>query len=182
MIIQPNNVWVVFCTGASITGRIEELKEHFNGWSNSICVNNAVRDFDSTYWAMLDSYPYTANPDARDRRIITSCSNYERVKRADPNLQIYEKLGETSSNSGIFAVKYAISKGAKKVITCGLDLDDNWKYYDNADNSHQKNIYTKFVRKEFHRWMANCKRRIMSVNADNILGLDFYDTTKGVIL
>ena len=174
---QPNNdTWVVFCTGASIKGRIEELKEHFNGWSNSICVNNAVRDFDSTYWAMLDSHPYEANPNARDRKIITSCANYERVLRADPNLQIYEKCGETTSNSGSFGVIYAISKGAKKVITCGLDLDEDWKYYDDADNSHQNLAYTRFVNKEFHRFLNFNGCRVLSVNKNNTLGLDFYDT------
>lgn len=178
MRLSNSDTWIIYCMGASIKGRIEELIDHFKDCENTIAVNSAVRDFPSTYWALLDSYPYDMNLHIKDRKIITSTANYERVTRNHPDMRIYEKCGETSSNSGHFACRYAYLKGAKTIITCGLDLDDDWKYYNDWDNSHQHINYSRFVRNEFRRWASINRNRvhIMSVNKNNILGLDYYDT------
>lgn len=175
--ITGSNTWIIYCMGDSIKGKVDKIKEHFKDCKNTIAVNKAILYFPSKYWAMLDSQPYEWCPDYRKNNIITSCSNYERVLRADKNLEIYEKCELSASNSGTFAMLYAVSKGAKNIITCGIDMKDGWEYFDNSDNSHQHQNYVQLVRNEFRTYSKQAKKycNIYSLDKDNILDLEFYD-------
>ena len=138
MNLKNKDTWVIFCTGSSIKGRIEELEEHFKDWDNKIAVNSARDYFSSEYWAFLDHIKECAKPSYQDRKIITSSSNREWIYRISNKIPIYAVMGETTTNSGIFAVKYAKEHGAKNIITCGLDLTDSWGHCDGVGTGQGK--------------------------------------------
>jgi hypothetical protein len=130
MTLKNSDTWVIFCMGSSIKGRLEELEEHFKDWDNKIAVNYARDYFSTEYWAFLDHLKDCLKPEYQDRKIITSTSNREWIYRKSSKIPIYGVMGETTTNSGVFAVKYAKEQGAKNIITCGLDLTDGWEYCD----------------------------------------------------
>jgi len=194
--------------GSSIAGRIEELEEHFKDWDNKIAVNHARDYFSSEYWAFLDHLKKCLDPKYQDRKIITSSSNREWIYRKSTKIPIYEVMGETTTNSGVFAVKYAKEHGAKNIITCGLDLTGSWEYCDGTGlgldpgemepnracppglqsikrtqvfraKDKPKDKYAEMCRKSLKRLNNSTGCTIYSVDKDNILDLKYYDT-KGV--
>lgn len=174
--------WCIYCTGASIKGRIEELKEYFKDWENTIAVNAAVLDFPSTYWAFLDSPVYDAYPVGQNRKIIVSRLGSARIKTKHRNItdrSFFHISDHYPSNSGIFAIEYALQQGGKNIVTCGFDLSDNWSYYNNDARKHSQSGYPKLMRESFRR-LGAARANVYSVDPNNSLGLKFYDIEKGI--
>ncbi len=160
--------------GSSIKDRITQINNHFCSWENSVTVNRAREYFNSKFWLFLDPHLAFMYPQT-DIKPVTSYQAYENIIRKKKDFKVHELISDTSSNTGIFGVKYALLKGATRIIVAGLDLTDKWGYLDDKVRHLQDDPYVKLMRSEFIKLNKSTRTPILSVDKNNILGLDYYD-------